>query len=135
MSEFLKKAFSSLAVVFVFIFSVLSTSITSSQHDFTAYLDNNATVEGCSWLVEIDNEKVVAQAGTGNILNPATGDNSSVDVFYFDALSDGTATITFTYGQHKDGGQLFRTVIYACESKDGAITATLKYDSSKTVNL
>lgn len=135
MSEYFKKAFSALAIVMVFIFSILSTSLTSQQHGFTVYLDNNATVEDCTWLVEIDKKDIVTQSGSGNIINPVTNDNSSIDVFYFDAVADGTATITLTYGQHKDGGTIFRTVVYSCESKDGAIKATLVDDSAKNVNL
>lgn len=135
MSDFFKKAFSALAVVMVFIFSVLSTALTSQQHDFTVYLDNNATVEDCTWLIEMDKKDIIAQSGAGNIINPNTNDDSSVDVFYFDAVADGTVTLTLTYGQHKDGGTIFRTVVYSCESKDGAINAKLVDDSSKNVNL
>lgn len=130
MSAFFKRFFAVIVAAFTAFASLLSGSIEAQKHDLVIELSSNPPT-GCSWVVEIDNENVVRSAGSKYIQKfsavPVSGAGGT-EKFFFDAVSDGEAVITFTYGQHWDGGQNFTKVIYRCVSKGGKITVV---DSTK----
>ena len=131
MSAFFKRFFAVIVAAFTAFASLLSVSIEAQKHDLVIDLSSNPST-GCSWVVEIDNESVIKAAGSKYIQKfsaiPVSGAGGT-EKFFFDAVSDGEAVITFTYGQHWEGGQIFTKVIYRCVSKGGKISVV---DSTET---
>lgn len=134
MAQFFRRIFAIFIAIFTAIITMFSGPIQSNEHDLTVVLESNPST-GCSWVIEIDNEDVIKSSGSkytdpnrpGSI--PVVG-AAGTEEFYFDAVSDGKATITFTYGQHWEGGSVFRTVVYECESMDSGIKV-LNYTDSQ----
>lgn len=135
MALYLRRIFAVFIGIFMAISSFLSGQIHFLNHDLTIELESNPST-GCTWVVEIDNKDVIKSSGSkytdpykapGSV--PVVG-AAGTETFYFDAVSDGTATITFTYGRHWEGGSIFRTVVYKCESKDSSIKVLNVTDSA-----
>ena len=134
MALYLRRIFAVFIGILMAISSFLSGQIHFLNHDLTIELESNPST-GCTWVVEIDNKDVIKSSGSkytdsnrpGSV--PVVG-AAGTESFYFDAVSDGTATITFTYGRHWEGGSIFRTVVYECESKDSSIKVLNVTDSA-----
>ncbi len=93
-------------------------------HDLVVKLDSNPST-GYSWEVEVSDENVIkfCESEYRDAFNPdGVAGKGGTERFFFDAVSDGTAAITFTYGQHWKADGIVKTVVYECESKDGKIT-------------
>lgn len=132
MSEFFKKVFAVLIAAFTAFSSLITGAINFQKHDLVIKLECNPST-GCSWLVEVDNEDVVKKNGSHYVQDfslPGEAGVGGEESFYFDAGKDGEAKITMTYGQHWDGGSLFRTVIYTVSCKDGKLTVINTEDSN-----
>lgn len=109
-----------LVVAIASFFSGLGTG----GHDFVVKLDSNPST-GCSWEVEVSDESVIkfSESKYQDSFNPSgASGKGGTERFFFDAVGDGTAVITLTYGQQWKEDGVFRTVTYECESKDGKIT-------------
>lgn len=131
MNEFFRRIFAVLIAVFTAIGSLFTGIGNSAKHDFTLELSSNPST-GCSWEVSIDNEDAVKLSGSKYKddlnLEGASGKGGK-EFFYFDAVNDGKATITLTYGQQwKDDG-IFRTVVVECESVNSKINVLSINDS------
>lgn len=133
MSEFFKKVFAVLVAVFAAISSFITGAANIQKHDLSITLSANPTT-GCSWVVEIDNKDVIKESGSNYVQTPALPGMAGVggnETFYFDAGKDGEAKITMVYGQHWDGGSIFRTVVYTVVCKDGKLNVTNTVDSAE----
>lgn len=133
MSEFFKKAFAVFIAIFTAISSFITGAINIQKHDLAIKLSSNPST-GCSWLVEIDNEDVVIDCGSKYVADPTRPNVAGAgghETFYFDAAADGEAAITLTYGQHWDGGSIFRTVVYKVTVTDGKLEVTDIIDSAE----
>lgn len=123
MASYLRRFFAVFVGIFMAISSFLSGQIHFLNHDLTVELNSNPST-GCSWEVVIDNEDAVKLADR-KYRNPINIEGISgkpgTDIFYFDAVADGKATVTFTYGQQWKEDGVVRTIVYECESKDSAI--------------
>lgn len=131
MSAFFKKAFAVFIAIFTAISSFFTAGINAKKHDLTVELSSNPST-GCSWELVIDNEDVI-KCSDRKYKDPVNiwgaAGKSGTETFYFDAVSDGKATITLTYGQQWKEDGIFRTVVYECESKDSKITVLNVVDS------
>lgn len=132
MTAFFKKAFAVFVAILAAISSLFTAGINAKRHDLTVELSSNPST-GCSWEVSIDNEDVIKLSDRTHrdpINIEGVSGKPGTDVFYFDAVADGKATITLTYGQQWKEDGVFRTVVYECESKDSSIKVLNVTDSA-----
>ena len=135
MSAYFRKIFAVLFSVLVAIGSLFSGSGNLTKHDLTLEFGSNPST-GCTWVVSVDNEDVVEYSGNkykADLSCPGVSGRGGTEYFYFDAVADGKATITMTYGHHWENGEVYRTVIVECESADSDIKVLNINDSAATV--
>lgn len=131
MSAYFRRIFAIIIAVLTAIGSFFTGIGDSAKHDFTLELSSNPST-GCSWEVSIDNEDAVKLSGSKYKddlnLDGASGKGGK-ESFFFDAVNDGKATITLTYGQQWKEDGIFRTVVVECESTGSKINVLSITDS------
>ena len=112
MTFIISKIISFIMAVITFVFPFISFG--KPDYDLELVLDANPST-GYTWECDIDDESVISLVGNkyiaGCVFDGIVG-SSGKEYFYFKAVSQGEATITFTYAQNWQGGETAETVTY-----------------------
>jgi predicted secreted protein len=138
LSKIISLIMTALIALFPSVFAPITTDKAYQIEDQKLYviLDSNPST-GCTWELENSNSAVIAcdysyYKATTKLDSSSKGliGVGGHDVFVFNAVSEGTATLTFTYGQHWTGGTNYTVATFNCAvSADGTISV-VSYDIS-----
>lgn len=131
MTAYFRRIFAVLIAVLTAIGSFFTGIGNAAKHDFTLELSSNPST-GCSWEVSIDNEDAVKLAGSkykADLNLEGASGKGGTEYFYFDAVGDGKATATLTYGQQWKNDGIFRTVVVEFESANSKLKVLSINDS------